>query len=140
VNAKEALGIVRLAKGAFPATTFDDLTPEAWALALEYDRFEDARDALKLLMREQTFIHVSDIVSRIRRIRNDRITEFGPLPEPPAAVAESNVAYQRWLRATIRDIGDGTLTERPAIAAGVERPRELDFTNVFRGVDEDGAA
>lgn len=135
MSPEQALAICRLAKGAFPATSVDELTPDAWALALEDDRFEDARVALKELMREQTFIHVSDICQRIKKIRNQRVLDFGPLPNPPGELADNPPAEIAWTRRIVRAIADGEPVERPAIPAAGDRPN-IDFASVLPSVPE----
>lgn len=113
MNAEEALKVVRMARGAFPSTPFDEYTPDAWALALEDERLADAIAAIKAIMREETFIHVSDIVQRIRRIRNERILEYGLLPTPPAELADDPEAEMVWRRDVIRRIADGEQVPKP---------------------------
>lgn len=110
-----------MAKGAFPSTPMDEYTPEAWAVALEDDRFEDALVVLKDLMREQTFIHVSDIAQSIARLRNKRILDFGILPPPPAELADDPAGEMVWRRAVIKRIADGD---------AVDLPRELEAPSV----------
>lgn len=134
---EEAFAICRISKGAFPATTMDEFTPEAWSLALEDDNYEDARLAIKSLMRQQTFIHVSDIVAGIQRIRRERLSDYGHLPPPPADL--DDIEQAKWLRALRRRIADGEQIQRPELA-GVEKPKEIDFTKVFRSVDEEEAS
>lgn len=105
MNREEAITLCRLARAAFPATAVDEFTPDAWALAFEGDRFEDAREALRQLMREQTFIHCSDIAKRIGRIRGARLTAFGPLPDPPRGLSDEG--ERAWLKALRTRIADG---------------------------------
>lgn len=135
MNAEESLALCRLAKGAFPATNMDEFTPEAWSLALEDERFGDAREALKLLMREQTFIHVSDIVKRVARIRRERIVDFGLLPCPPMELADDPREYMAWMRATTRAIADGDLVERPALPAPGSHP-DIDFDSILQSAND----
>lgn len=135
MSPEEALAICRMAKGAFPATSMDEFTPEAWSLALEDDRFEDAKDALKDLMREQTFIHVSDIVRGIKRIRGDRLDEFGPIPAPPAELCDNPRGYTAWLRAKKRAIANGEQVVIPELPS-IPRPA-IDYGSVFQSIPDD---
>ncbi|MCW2785219.1 MAG: hypothetical protein JWP74_1736 [Marmoricola sp.] len=140
MNQAESLKIVRLAKAASPAQAVDEYTPDLWHEVLKPFRFVDAHQALIELAGDTEWIHVSHVKARIKRIRGARLDAFGQLPEPPPG-AEDPAVYPRWVAETRRRIGDGTLTERPALPAGTEKPRELDFTSVFRSVDDvDGAA
>lgn len=136
MSPEEAFMLCRLAKGAFPASAVDEFTPDSWALAFEDDRFEDAKVALKQLMREQTFIHTSDIVARIKRIRSDRLLEFGPLPDPPAGLTDAE--EMRWLCDIRRAIADGDQVERPALPAPGTRPA-IDFKNLVKADVNEGA-
>ena len=113
MNREDALNLCRMAKAICPAQAIDDFTPDAWALVLEDDRYEDARQALKELSREQPFVHVSEIVKRIKRIRSKRVADFGPLPDPPKHIdPDDTAAHIRWLDETTEAIGDGTY-QRP---------------------------
>lgn len=126
MNPEEALKVCRIAKGAFPATSMDEYTPESWAIGLEDERFEDAMVALKAIMREQTFIHVSDIVKRVRRIRNERLLEFGPLPNPPSELADNPEGEMRWHADMLRRIADGEdVSKPPAIEPTPEHTKRL---------------
>jgi hypothetical protein len=138
MNAQEAFAICRIAKGAFPATNFDEYTPDSWAMALEDTRFEDAREALKQLMREQTFIHVSEIIDRVKRIRRDRILEFGPF-EVPSGLEPAE--YHAFITKTHRGIADGTIRSHddlglPKLEPATNRPA-IEFDKVFRSIPEE---
>jgi hypothetical protein len=136
----EALKLCRLAKAASPAQAVDDYTPDLWALALRNERFVDAQEALVALAREQEWIHLSHIVARVKRLRTDRIREFGPLPNPPAECVDDPAAYARWYADTIRQIADGEPVERPALEPAnpeqAKRVKEL-LAGAFRGTDDD---
>jgi hypothetical protein len=108
---EEAMKLCRMTKALIPQMTLDEFTPQAWALAFEDDRYEDAAQALKELSREQPFVGVSEIVGRIKRIRRDRVLDFGPLPDPPAHIDPDNQrAHSQWLKETTLAIADGRLT------------------------------
>lgn len=117
MNAEEALHLCKLAKTISPAQAVDEFTPAAWALILEDIRFEDARLALKQLGGEQQYTHVSDIVQRVKRIRRDRVLDFGPLPDPPPHIDPDNTrALIQWQKETTEAIADGDY-RRPESAA-----------------------
>jgi len=136
VNQQEALTICRLARAASPAQAVDEYTPDLWFEVLRGFPYADARQAVIELAGEQEWLHVSHVRTRIKRIRGARISEFGPLPEPPAECFEPE-AYRRWKRETVRAIADGAMTERPALMAGVPKPSGVDFDAVFRSVDDE---
>lgn len=111
MNAEQAAHLCKLAKTISPAQAVDEFTPVAWALILEDIRFEDAREALKQLGGEQQYTHVSDVVQRVKRIRRDRVLDFGPLPDPPRHIdPDDQPAHSRWLKETTLAIADGRLT------------------------------
>lgn len=133
MSPEEAMTVCRLARAAFPQQAIDEFTPDAWALALEDDRVEDAKQALKELMREQPFLHISELVGRIKRIRKQRVLDFGPLPNPPAELADNPPAEIAWTKRIIRRIADGEDIERPALPTPGDRP-DIDWGNVLPSV------
>lgn len=100
--------LCRLAKTLYPSMPLDEYTPQGWALALDRERFEDAKEALRQLSREQQWLHVSDVVARVKKIRQDRVLAYGPLPDPPSGMSDEE--YARWYAENIRAIADGTAT------------------------------
>lgn len=107
---EETLKVCRLAKALSPAQAVDDYTPEAWHLVLKGHRCEDALLALEQLGGEQEWIHVSHIAGRIKRIRRDRVLEYGALPDPPPELDPADTgAYSRFQYETIQRIADGDL-------------------------------
>lgn len=125
MNAEESLKLCRMAKAFFPAMAMDEFTPVAWSLAFERERYADAEVALTELAREVTFIDIAAIVARIKRIRRDRVLDFGTPPEPPRDVdPDDTLAYRRWLRETQRRIADGEHVPATQIAA-VPMPKAL---------------
>lgn len=135
MNREEAIKLCRLAKAASPAQAVDEYTPDLWFEVLKFDRFVDAHQALIELAGESEWIHVSHVKKRIRKIRKARLEAFGVFPDPPSGCDEPE-AYQQWYIATRRAIADGDMVERPALPAGKQKPKELDFTKVFRSVDD----
>lgn len=118
--------LCRMTKALIPQMTLDEFTPQAWALAFEDDRYEDAAQALKELSREQPFVGVSEIVGRIKRIRRNRVLDFGPLPDPPAGHDPDDVeAHGRWLREITTAIADGTYSGEPV-------PQQIEGRDVIR--------
>ena len=126
MNQDEALRLLRMVKAISPAQAVDDYSPEAWALILRKHRYEDAELALEQLGGEREYIHVSHIVGRIKRIRRDRLDDYGTLPDPPSTLDPGDTAaYAEWLRKTTRYIADGKPDGKPvpvARLAGKPRP------------------
>lgn len=110
MNGPESLYLCRMAKSLFPQMHLDEHTPDAWAFALDVERIEDAKEALRNLARRQTWIDVAAIVTEVKAIRSQRITEYGPI-EPPSDLTVAE--YQRWLRDERKAIGDGTRKRTP---------------------------
>lgn len=136
MNQDEALRLLRMVKAISPAQAVDDYSPEAWALILRNHRYADAETALEQLGGEQEYIHVSHIVARIKRIRRDRIDDYGTLPDPPSSLDPSDTrAYTAWLARTTRDIADGNPPEVPKLR-GIPRP--VDYAALMPRVPEDG--
>lgn len=126
MNPAEALALTRLVAAMCPAQKFDEYTPDAWGVLLEDVRFEDARHAVTNLGRKQVFIAPSEILTEVRRIRDDRLAR-NPEPAPPDEMADDPHAQQAWQLEMRRRIADGALTTTVAEvnAAGQERLRAL---------------
>ena len=133
MNAREATHLCKLAKTISPAQAVDEFTPAAWALILEDIRFEDARLALKQLGGEQEWVHVSHIVQRVKRIRRDRVLDFGTLPDPPRRIDPDGPEYRHWLAETTKAIADGTY--RPSTPEALGAKRDIRELGTVRTVD-----
>lgn len=119
----EALRLCRLAKAASPAQAVDEYTPDLWALVLQPWRLVDAEQALAELASEQEWIHVSHVVSRVKRMRSDRVKRYLANVSPPSGLSPAE--YADWQRKTITAIADGDLTPEP--------PRQVEgHRNVIR--------
>lgn len=110
----EAASLCKLAKSACPQQAIDEYTPDIWHPLLKDLRFEDARDGLIEVVKRQAFVAPAEIRAAAKRIRSDRISAFGPLPNPPAEVEEDPNLYSPWMGELLRRIGDGELTATPA--------------------------
>lgn len=130
----EAAALCRFTKAVCPQQAIDEYTPDAWHELLKDLNFQDAKDAVVTVGQNQPFVAPAEIRAEVRRVRNGRLSDFGHLPPPPADLGDDEQA--RWLRALRRRIADGEVVQVPAIE-GVEKPRELDFANVFRSVDDE---
>lgn len=113
-----------------PAQYLDDETPAFWSLILADIRYEDARQAVVTLGGKTKFIDPSDIITEVKRIRNER------LKHSDLIIADS--PEER--RAIIKAIADGEIEGpkpaslmqvHPAIAAALPTvfarpPRPID--------------
>lgn len=136
---QEALKLCRMAKALSPAQAVDEFTPTAWSLILRKVRYCDAELALEELGGEQVYIHVSHIVKRVKRIRRDRIDDFGTLPDPPSSLDPADTeGYQRWLAETTRAIADGNPPPRPA--TGQLTARGVNYAELMPKVPADNEA
>jgi hypothetical protein len=106
----EAVLLCRYAKAACPQQQFDAYTPDAWYDLLGDMRFEDCKAALTAIVKRQPFVAPAEIRDEVKRVRNKRISEFGPIPEPPPEIGQDPEKYHHWLTGLMRAIGDGTVT------------------------------
>lgn len=123
------------------AAAFDNRKPDAdqaraWALALDGLRWEDCRDVIVAhYRRSREWLMPVEVVGGVRRLREKRIMEYGPI-EPPADLDPDDTgAYARFITDTKRRIGDGTLTPPPAIDLG-RHDVIAELGHVGRGIDE----
>lgn len=103
----EAVILCRYAKAACPQQAFDEYTPDAWSDLLGDLRFEDCKVALHNVVKEQPFVAPAEIRAEVRRVRNKRIGDFGPIDVPDGLTPEE---YSRHMALMFRRIGDGELT------------------------------
>lgn len=129
----EATALCRFTKALCPAQAIDEMTPDAWHLALADLRFEDAKVAVVEAAKLSPFVAPAEIREQVRRMRRERILAFGVLPDPPAGLSDAEET--RWLAETKRAIADGREVERPELPAPGDRP-DIDFTKVLPSVDE----
>jgi hypothetical protein len=112
----EATTLCRLAKAMCPQQAVDEYTPDAWHMLLEDARFVDAKEALVNLARRQPFVAPSEILTEVKRIRGQRIKDFGHFDVPPEITTSRE--YADFIRATNKRIADGEV----ASAAELETP------------------
>lgn len=107
----EAAALCRFTKAVCPQQAIDEYTPDAWHLLLEDLRFEDAKAGVVAAGRLKPFVSPAEIREQVRRIRTDRIREYGVLPVPPEGL--SGAEQLAWTRDLIRRIGDGEDVPKP---------------------------
>ena len=120
MNPLEAATLCKLAKAACPQQAIDEYTPDAWFPLLEDLRFEDAKDALFAVVKRQPFVAPAEIRAAVKQIRGDRISAFGPLPNPPRDVEENPALYGPWVGEMYRLIGNGDLVAGSPIPPDLE--------------------
>lgn len=140
MNATETARLCAAIAQSAPAQKFDADTPAFWAVLLADVRYEDARQAIVVLLQRQPFVAPADIVAEVRRIRAarlDRADHVLPDVDPDDVHA--------WLKARregIAALADG-LAEAPLEIEGAqdsrvraalpgmfrrpERPRPVDY-------------
>lgn len=112
----------------FPSQPVDEFTTEALEELLAPYPAADCRKAiLNLADRGERWCSPTEVRAEVRRIREKRVADYGPI-EPPAGLDPDDVrGYQRWLGAMHKGIADGTIQPPPSIqaTAGRDLIREL---------------
>lgn len=119
MNHAEAVILCRYVRAVCPQQAIDEFTPDAWSDLLAGVRFVDAKDAVRAVTSRQPFVAPAEIITEVRKIRNDRITRH-PEPVPPPGL--DVIATKAWLVDARRQIGDGELL--PDVARGELRDRD----------------
>lgn len=102
------------------AAAFDNRKPDAdaataWAAALDDLRFEDCRDAIVAHYRESNeWLMPSSVRTEVRRIRHQRLSDFGQFPVPPDLDLPDEL---EWRAGVQRAIADGTITSADQLEA-----------------------
>lgn len=113
----EAVILCRFARSICPQQHFDEFTPDAWGEVLGNLRLVDCKEALVELATKQPFVSPAEIRTEVRRIRRQRTSDFGVLPDPPSSIdPDDTAAYCAWLARTQRAIADGDLKPQPPLA------------------------
>lgn len=126
MNAQEAALLCRYVKACCPQQAIDEYTPAAWGDLLDDIRLDDAKLAVKALVKRQPFVAPAEIRAEVKRIRSKRIAEHPPLVPPPGL---DNAQEHAWLAAATVRIGDGETydNEQPygELVHDMPRVREL---------------
>lgn len=102
------------------AAAYDNRKPDAdqakaWAMALDGLRFEDARAAIVAHYRASSdWLMPNMVIAGVKRIRAQRLSDFGPLPDPPDMELADEL---EWLARVRREIADGTISSADQIEA-----------------------
>lgn len=117
MNGREAVDLARYMRAHFPSQPIDEFTADALAESLADYPAADCRQAvLNIARRGETWCSPTNVWAEVRRIREKRVHDYGPI-EPPAGLDPDDVrGYQRWLEAKVRAIADGDdTTPEPAV-------------------------
>lgn len=117
MNGREAVDLARYMRAHFPSQPIDEFTADALAESLADYPAADCRQAvLNIARRGETWCSPTNVWAEVRRIREKRVHDYGPI-EPPAGLDPDDVrGYQRWLEAKVRAIADGDDTApEPAV-------------------------
>lgn len=81
------------------------------------------------ILKEQPFVAPSEIIARVKKIRSDRITRYGPIDVPNGL---DGTEYNDYMRETIKRIADGEDVPHPPQLPAREMPN---FDKVMPLVD-----
>ena len=118
MSPEETIALCRLVKAVCPSQALDQYTPDAWALILRHIDYNDAKQAViniasqPLEPGKSRYIEPGHIIGGVRRIRSQRIEDYGPV-SPPAGL--DTAGYLEWLRETRPLIGSGLPPARQAV-------------------------
>jgi hypothetical protein len=144
VRATEAAALLTIA-ASFDNRKPDADTAKAWAMALDGLRFEDCRQVVVEHYRSsREWLMPSDVISGVKRVRNQRVKDFGVLPDPPSHIDPDSPEHLRWVRDTTKAIADGTYvpepTERTSLPPGEQERQILALGKAGQTVDAATAA
>lgn len=111
--------VVRLTgylRAHFPSQPVDEFTTEALEeLLAPYPAADCKLAILNLADRGEKWCAPTDVRKEVKRIREKRVSDYGPI-EPPAGLDPDDTrGYQRWLSGMTKKIADGEITAPPAI-------------------------
>lgn len=122
MNAQEAIAVCRYVRAACPQQAMDEFTPQAWADLLTDVRYEDAQEAVRVLVKQRPFVAPAEIITEIKRIGAKRTRSYGTadipddLPKWPGvngSIEEERAAMRaesRYLSCIYGLVADGLLT------------------------------
>lgn len=105
----EAVKLCRIVKAYCPQQAIDEYTADAYGDLLGGLRWSDCEGAVRSLGQSQVFISPSEIVTEVRRVRDKRVADYGPIDPPPEMDPDDTGAYARWLTTTTTRIADGDM-------------------------------
>lgn len=133
----EATALARYVRAHFPSQPIDEYTADALGETLAPYPSADCRQAvLNIAERGADWCSPTAIKAEVKRIREKRIADYGPI-EPPAGLDPDDVrGYQRWLEAKLRAIADGEIVAPAPAIEGTRRDVIRELGHVGQTVDE----
>jgi hypothetical protein len=104
------------------AAAYDNRKPDAdqakaWAMALDGLRFKDCREVVvEHYRRSREWLMPVDVVSGVRRLRERRLLDYGPIPAPEHLDPDSPTFdrdYRAYMADRTRAIADGEIVAPP---------------------------
>jgi len=127
------------------AAAYDNRKPDvdqakAWAMVLDGLRFEDCRTVVvEHFKRSREWMMPVDVIAGVKRLRTQRLLEFGPIPAPEHLDPQSPTFdrdYAAYMLAETKAIADGDRKPKPdATPAAVGPPRDVRELGMVRSVD-----
>lgn len=120
----ETVILARYVKALCPQQKFDEYTADAWHDLLAPYALAEARAAVaRHIAAGNAFVAVGEIVTEIRKARNDRLDRHTEAEPPPGDTGDH--AYQTALLAERQAIADGRTEPRPvpALPPGTTEPQ-----------------
>jgi hypothetical protein len=134
----ETVILARYVRALCPQQKFDEYTPDAWHDVLTDFALADARAAAATVARKQPFVSPAEIVTQIRKQREDRAADYqgpGLSADIPDADPDDVPAYLSALRGLRTRAADGIEMKRRPIAelvAGIGRQVPAEVAAVKR--------
>ena len=127
------------------AAAYDNRKPDvdqakAWAMVLDGLRFEDCRTVVvEHFKRSRDWMMPVDVIAGVKRLRTQRLLEFGPIPAPDHLDPQSPTFdrdYAAYMLAETKAIADGDRKPKPDAAPTAVGPaRDVRELGMVRSVD-----
>lgn len=100
----------------FPSQPVDEFTTEALEeLLAPYPAADCKRAILNIADRGEQWCAPTAVRAEVKRIREKRVADYGPI-EPPAGLDPDDTrGYQRWFAGMTKKVADGEIAAPPAI-------------------------
>ena len=126
------------------AAAYDNRRPDAdqakaWAMALDGLRFEDCRTVIvEHYRRSREWLMPVDVCGGVKRLRAQRIDDFGPIPAPKGIDPDDTEAYTQARLAIQTAIADGTYASEPEPVLEEIQARDVvkELGHIGQSVDE----
>jgi hypothetical protein len=127
MNNSETVMLCRVIKSLCPSQPLDQYSPDAWAIVLDDIGFDEAKEAVRVIYREQGSdqewirrIEADDIIRQVKRVRRQRIDKIGDIV-PPAGLTQAE--ERAWLKDTYRRAAIGETIDTNTRGELVAGPR-----------------